>query len=94
MTRDSVERVWLTDKAVCILTKDGREACEEFDLYPRLKYATETQRENFELQYYGIRWEELDEDLSYEGFFFEKTKNRLYRIFMSHSEPQRFSYSP
>lgn len=86
MNRDDIVKVWLTDNAVWIRTKDGREACKEFELLPRLKFATKEQREAFELNYFGIRWDELDEDLSYEGFFNEKSTNKLYRIFMSHPE--------
>ena len=86
MTRDDIEKVWLTDSAIWIRTTDGRESKEEFDLLPRLKWATQKQRENYELNHYGIRWDELDEDLSYEGFFYEKHASRLYRIFMSHPE--------
>lgn len=86
MNRDDIEKVWLTDTAVWIRTKDGREANDEFDLLPRLKFATKEQRENFELTHFGIRWDEIDEDLSYEGFFYEKPASRLYRIFMSHPE--------
>lgn len=86
MTKDDIEKVWLTDTAVWLRTKDGREAYEEFDLFPRLKWATEEQRENFTLKHYGIRWNDVDEDLSYEGFFYEKSENRLYRIFISHPE--------
>lgn len=86
MNRDDIEKVWLTDTAVWIRTKDGREAYDEFELLPRLKYATKEQREAFELNHFGIRWDEVDEDLSYEGFFYEKPAGRLYRIFMSHPE--------
>lgn len=86
MNRDDIEKVWLTDKAVWVRTKDNREAYEEFEFLPRLKYASEKQREAYELNHFGIRWDNLDEDLSYEGFFSEKPHNRLYRIFMSHPE--------
>lgn len=86
MTRDDIEKVWLTDTAVWIRTIDGREASEDFELLPRLKWATPKQRENYELNHYGIRWDDVDEDLSFEGFFREKSNNRLYHIFMSHPE--------
>lgn len=86
MTRDDIEKIWLTDTAVWIRTKDGREACEKFELYPRLKWATTEQRENYKPGYFGLHWEDVDEDLSYEGFFYDKPENPLYRIFMSHSE--------
>lgn len=86
MTRDDIEKVWVTDTAVWVRSIDGREAYEEFELLPRLKWATAKQRENFELNHYGIRWDDVDEDLSFEGFFREKSNNKLYRIFMSHPE--------
>ena len=33
-----------------------------------------------------INWPEIDEDLCYEGFFKEKTRTDLYRLFMAHPE--------
>ncbi len=86
MTIYDIDKVWLTDKAVCLLTKDGREACEEFKNLPRLKWATVEQRENFELNHFGIHWNDIDEDLSYEGFFFKKSPNKLYDLFIEHPE--------
>lgn len=86
MTKDDIEKVWLTDTAVWVRTKDGREAYEDFELLPRLKWATTAQRENYELKHFGIRWEDVDEDLSYEGFFYEKSDSRLFRVFMTHPE--------
>lgn len=81
-----VDKVWLTDTAVWIHTADGKEACEKFTDYPRLKFATLKQRTNFTVDKFGIRWEELDEDLSFEGFFHEKKSNPLYDLFTSHPE--------
>ena len=76
--KDVIEKVWLTDTAVWIRTIDGREACEEFANYE--------QRANFEVSEYGIHWRELDEDLSFEGFFREKKSNPLYDLFIAHPE--------
>ncbi len=81
-----IEKVWLTEDAVWIRTTDGREACEKFDDYPRLKWATIKQRSNFETDAYGIHWPDIDEDLCYEGFFKEKKPNPLYDLFMAHPE--------
>ena len=64
-----IEKIWLTDTAVWIRTDDGKEACEEFADYPRLRYATQEQRQQFEADEFGIHWEALDEDLSFEGMF-------------------------
>lgn len=82
----TVEKIWLTDNAVWIKTKDGLEGCERFSDYPRLKYATQAQRENFESDAFGIHWPEIDEDLSFEGFFRTKKTNELYEFFMAHPE--------
>ena len=81
-----VDKIWLTDVAVWIRTTDGREACEKFANYQRLKFATAEQRTNFTVDEFGIRWEELDEDLSFEGFFCEKKSNPLYDLFIAHPE--------
>ena len=82
----TVEKIWLTDNAVWIKTTDGLAGCERFSDYPRLKYATQAQRENFESDAFGIHWPEIDEDLSFEGFFRTKKTNELYEFFMAHPE--------
>ena len=81
-----VEKVWLTDTSVWIRTIDGREACENFADYQRLKWATSEQRANFTVSSDGIHWNELDEDLCFECFFREKKSNPLYDLFMIHPE--------
>lgn len=81
-----VEKVWLTGSAVWIRTDDGREACEYFADYPRLRAATPSQRANYKTDAYGINWPDIDEDLCFEGFFQTKERTELYRIFMAHPE--------
>ena len=83
---EKVEKIWLTDDAVWIRTADGQEACEKFFDYPRLRYATAEQRANYEADEYGLHWEEIDEDLSFEGFFNKKETTMLYKLFMAHPE--------
>ena len=81
-----VDKVWLTDTAVWIHTDGGKEAYEKFADYQRLKFASPEQRANFIVNEFGIRWEDLDEDLSFEGFFQEKESNPLYDLFIAHPE--------
>ena len=64
-----VKKIWLTPTDVWIQTSDGRQACEHFADYKGLRSATAKERENYTLSPYGIHWEQLDEDLCYEGFF-------------------------
>ena len=81
-----IEKIWVTDTAVCIRTDDGREAQELLADYPRLRHATPAQRQLFEADDYGIHWPELDEDLSFEGFFNKQPTTPLYQLFMAHPE--------
>lgn len=81
-----VIKIWLTDSEIWIQTKDGKTASEMFVDYPRLKYATQEQRNNYTTDDFGIHWEELNEDLSFEGFFQKKNETLLYRLFMEHPE--------
>jgi hypothetical protein len=64
-----VQKIWLTPTEVWIQTSDGKQACEHFADYKGLRNATEEERKNYTLSPYGIHWEQLDEDLCYEGFF-------------------------
>ena len=83
---EKIEKIWLTEDAVWIKTADGREACEKIDDYPRLRYATSEQRANYTADSWGIRWEDIDEDLSFEGFFDKRPTTELYKLFMAHPE--------
>ena len=81
-----IEKIWLTDNAVWIRTEGGREARELFADYPRLRDASVEQLVNYDFDDFGIHWEDLDEDLSFEGFFDKQEPTPLYKLFMSHPE--------
>lgn len=65
-----VTKVWFNEHDIFVLFKDGREINASLGLFPRLKHATDSQRNHYELWNDGkwIHWEEIDEDLSAEGF--------------------------
>ena len=64
-----VNKIWLTPSEIWIQTSDGRQACERFDDYLTLKNASQAQRADFSCSPFGLHWEQLDEDLCFEGFF-------------------------
>ena len=71
----SVCKVWFDSNNILVQLKDKRIIAAPIELYPRLKNATPQQRNEFELWDDGrwIHWEQLDEDLSAQGFLqFEK----------------------
>ena len=63
------QKVWFENGRVHLLTQDGREGSLPVRLFPRLYNATDAQRQNYTLSHFGIHWPDIDEDLSYEGFF-------------------------
>ena len=75
-----VDKVWLTEDAVWIRMDDGTEACERFKDYPRLKHASRSVLENYDVDDYGIHWGEIDEDLSFEGFLSKKERSRWSKV--------------
>jgi len=64
-----IEKVWFDATHIFIKTIDGIEKSMLLSWFPKLENAEEQQQNNFELSPFGIHWEELDEDLSFEGFF-------------------------
>lgn len=84
------QKVWFENGRVHLLTQDGREGSLPVRLFPRLYNATDAQRQNYTLSHFGIHWPDIDEDLSYEGFFDDdqpsKSENALERIFAEYPE--------
>ena len=62
-TRNKPQRVRFTKECVTIDLADGRAISVPLDFYPRLKAATESQRENYRLYHVSVNWEELDEGI-------------------------------
>ena len=61
--------VSFTDDCLCVVLADGREVSVPLEWFPRLRDATDAQRENWRLigGGVGIHWEAVDEDISVES---------------------------
>ena len=66
-----VTRVWVDATKVYAETADGLLASYELSSWPRLARASDSQRQDFQLSYFGIHWPQIDEDLSFEGMFLD-----------------------
>ena len=66
--KTTIVKVWIDNEAVYIQTNKGEIFSERFANYPRLHTALPSQLADFECDNIGVRWEKLDEDLSYRGF--------------------------
>ena len=64
-------KVWFDKENIYVVTDSGHTIGNPINWFARLNGASQSQRENFEIGPGGdsIHWEELDEDLSLEGFF-------------------------
>ena len=72
-----IVKVWIDSDAVYVQTDKGEIFKEWFADYPRLRAASLSQLADFEYDNIGIRWEKLDEDLSYKGFFSKPQTSEL-----------------
>ncbi len=61
--------VWFDQLKMFVLLDDGREIAIPLDWFPRLRDATEKEKNNWRLigGGEGIHWEDLDEDILVEG---------------------------
>jgi len=82
------KKVWFSEDKIYILSQDNEELWQSLLWYPRLKLASELQRESFRLTPFGIRWDDIDEDVSFESFTYEdrEPKADIARIFKSFPE--------
>ncbi len=81
-----VSKVWTTPDGIWVELTDGTKGFEKFADYPRLRSASDADRNSYEVTPFGLRWDSLDEDLGFEGFFSAKERTPLYDFFLAHPE--------
>jgi hypothetical protein len=69
-----IEKLWFENDRIYVINDKNETLFQSLKFYPRLLCATDDQREKYECWEYGIRWDEIDEDMSYESFYFDDTK--------------------
>ena len=77
------KNICFDDEMMHVQLTDGREISVRLEWFPRLRDATEAQRNNWRLigRGIGIHWEDLDEDLSVEGLLSTYPKISMIRQF-------------
>ena len=87
ITKDDIIKIGFTGHSVYITHKNGKTASLFFKDFPKLQKATTEQRQNYTVSPFGIHWEELDEDLSFDGFFkYKHEKNDIADFFREFPE--------
>ena len=67
-------KLWFENGRIYVTNDKGETLYQSLKFYTRLLTATEEQRQEYELEPFGIHWDEIDEDVSYESFYYEDTK--------------------
>ena len=84
-----VEKLWFENGRIYVTNDKGETLYQSLKFYPRLLVATDKQRAAYEFEPFGIHWEEIDEDMSYDSFYYEDTKETepgIQDAFLSHPE--------
>lgn len=70
-----IKSVWFENENIFVEMTDGQVISKPVKLYPNLKKGTKGQLSNYSIEGNGrwLHWEELDEDLSAEGFLAEQS---------------------
>lgn len=83
----TAKKVWFENEKIFILTDEDKVLWQSMLYYQRLMNATPEQRNNFEIGAFGIHWEEIDEDVSFESFLYEQREpTGVSRLFLTHPE--------
>ncbi|MDQ7948051.1 MAG: DUF2442 domain-containing protein [Pedobacter sp.] len=61
-------KVWFENDNIFIINPTGEQKSHPLSWFPKLMNASDEERKNFTISPYGIHWEKIDEDLSFEGF--------------------------
>jgi len=76
-----------TDSHIIGVDESGKEWTQSLLWYPGLKKASSEQRENYEVGMDGFHWRNVDEDVSFESFFYEDAEpTPLQHFFLTHKE--------
>jgi len=86
-TTMKAKKIWFENDRLYVEMEDGRVLWQSILYYRRLVEATEEQKNSYELGHFGIHWEDIDEDVSYESFEYDNPEPvGISRLFLTHPE--------
>ena len=72
-----IESIWFEGDYIYGKTDSGEVLRQPLRFYPRLRRATETQRDDYRMSTIGIHWRNIDEDVSFESFLYDEHEPSL-----------------
>ena len=67
----TVSKLWFEDGRIYIETVNGEVLSQPMTFFPRLQQATDKERLCWLESHFGIHWENIDEDISFESFYWD-----------------------
>ncbi len=87
MNNVKIKRVYFTDTHIIGVDETGQEWPQSLLWYPGLMSADNSIRDDFEIGLDGFHWRNVNEDISFESFFYEDAEpSPLQRFFLEHKE--------
>lgn len=82
-----ITKIYFTDSHIIGVDENDREWSQSLLWYPGLKNASPEQRNSYEVGFDGFHWRNVDEDISFESFFYEDSEpTPLQCFFLLHKE--------
>ena len=82
-----ITKIWFENNRIYGLTDDGRTLWQSLLYYRHLREATPEEREQYNICHFGIHWEKLNEDISFESFEYDNPEPvGISKFFLSHPE--------
>ena len=79
--------IWFDKDYIYGRDEDGKEYKQSLLWYPKLRAASDMEREHYTYGYDGIHWRGLDEDISFESFTYEDAEpSPMQHFFLTHKE--------
>ena len=64
----TIKKLWFDDEQIFIETVNGEVLSQHIRFFSRLRNATDMQRAEWTESHFGLHWENIDEDISFESF--------------------------
>jgi len=74
----TIKNLWFTDKRIYIENVNGEVFSQPIHFFPKLSKATDEQRTEWNESFFGLHWENLDEDISFESFTWDDNDPNSY----------------
>ena len=82
-----ITKIWFEGNRLYGATDDGRTLWQSLLYYRRLLNATEEERNSYNMNAFGIRWDCIDEDVSFDSFeYADPEPSGISRVLLSHPE--------